>query len=70
MGGACIIPCTIESGCAIASSSAAILYKGYEFKKSRDKYKQEDISITRRRKSWPVHKVLLPPIKKERNYSE
>ena len=78
MGGACLIPCTLETGCAIASSTAAIAYKGYEFKKSRDKNKKENkkenkykyIGITRRRKSWPAHKVLLPPMKKNRTRSE
>lgn len=74
MGGACLIPCALETGCAIASSTAAIAYKGYEFKKARDKNKKENkykyIGITRRRKSWPAHKVLLPPMKKNRTSSE
>ena len=57
MGAGCIIPCTLESGCAVASSSVAIAYKAYEFKKARD-----------RSKSLPIvcNKVLLPPINKQR----
>jgi len=51
MGASCLIPiCSLESGCAIASSTVAIAYKAYEFKQ------------TRKRKS--KYKVLLPPIKK------
>jgi len=51
MGTACLIPaCSLETGCAVASSTVAIAYKAYEFKQ------------TRKRKS--KYKVLLPPIKK------
>ena len=57
MGGACIILCTLETVCAVASSSVAIAYKGYEFNKTRKK----------RSKSLPyINKVLLPPIRKNK----
>ena len=59
MGGACIsiIPCTLEGACAVASSTAAIAYKAYEFNKTRKK----------RSKSLPeINKILLPPIRKKK----
>ena len=57
MGGACIIPCTLETGCAVASSTVAIAYKAYEFNKTRKK----------RSKSLPeINKILLPPIRKNK----
>lgn len=61
MGGACIVPCTLESGCAIASSAVAISAKSYDIYKTR-----------KRSKSLPsvCNKVLLPPIKRKRNYTE
>ena len=52
MGTACLISaCSLESGCAIASSTVAIAVKGYEFNKNR------------KRKN--TNKVLLPPLKKK-----
>ena len=51
MGTACLIPiCSLETGCAVASSTVAIAYKAYEFKQTR--------------KRQVKYKVLLPPIKK------
>jgi hypothetical protein len=57
MGAGCIIPCTLESGCAIASSAVAISAKSYDIYKTR-----------KRSKSLPIvcNKVLLPPINKPR----
>lgn len=64
MGTGCIsavIPCTLESACAVGSSSVAIAYKAYEFNKTRKK----------RSKSLMDNRVLLPPItRKKRNYTE
>jgi hypothetical protein len=61
MGGACIIPCSIETICGIGASSVAIGAKVYEMNK-----------IRKRAKSVP-NKVLLPPIirkKRLRNNTE
>lgn len=56
MGASCLIPiCSLESGCAIASSTVAIAYKAYEFKQTR-------------KRRGNTNKVLLPPIKKRRIY--
>ena len=53
MGTACLISaCSLESGCAIASSTVAIAVKGYEFNKNRQRRKN-------------TNKVLLPPLKKK-----
>ena len=66
MGMGCIsavIPCTLESSCAVASSAVAIAYKAYEFNKTRKK----------RSKSLTGSRVLLPPIihkKRLRNNTE
>jgi hypothetical protein len=66
MGAGCItaiIPCTLESSCAVASSAVAISYKIYEFNKTRKK----------RSKSLTDNRVLLPPItrkKRLRNNTE
>ena len=52
MGTACLISaCSLESGCAVASSAVAIAVKGYEFNKNR--------------KRRIKYKVLLPPLKKK-----
>ena len=65
MGMGCItaiVPCTLESSCAVASSAVAITYKAYEFNKTRKK----------RSNSVP-NKILLPPIirkKRLRNNTE
>ena len=50
MGGACIIPCSIETVCGIGASAVAIGAKVYEINK-----------IRKRANSVP-NKVLLPPI--------
>ena len=55
MGSACIIPCSIETGCAIASSSVAIGAKSYEIYKLR-----------KRSNSVPIPKNYLPPITRQR----
>lgn len=58
-----IVPCTLESSCAVASSAVAITYKAYEFNKTRKK----------RSVSLPNQKILLPPIirkKRLRNNTE
>jgi hypothetical protein len=61
MGGACIIPCSIETVCGIGASAVAIGAKVYEINK-----------IRKRANSVP-NKVLLPPIirkKRLRNNTE
>ena len=64
MGAGCItaiIPCSLESACAIGASTVAITAKVYEINKLRKK----------RSVSLPNNKVLLPPItRKKRNYTE
>jgi hypothetical protein len=62
MGGACIIPCSIETICGIGASSVAIGAKVYEMNK-----------IRKRAKSVPNKVLLLPPIirkKRLRNNTE
>ena len=62
MGGACILPCTLETGCAVVSSAVGIGSKIYQINKLRKK----------RANSVP-NKILLPPIihkKRLRNNTE
>ena len=63
MGGACILPCSIETVCGIGASAVAIGAKVYEMNKLRKK----------RSVSLPNQKILLPPIihkKRLRNNTE
>ena len=55
MGSACIIPCSVETGCAVASSTIAIGAKSYEIYKLR-----------KRSNSLPTPKNILPPITRPR----
>ena len=55
MGGACIIPCSIETICGIGASAVAISAKVYEMNKIRKRAKSVQ------------NKILLPPnIRKKR----